>query len=66
MNVVFWTHKFAVGLIDMENSDSQDPHNSNIVNESLKLNTGAKEIPVCINPGEPENSQSIRPLPSHQ
>ena len=23
--IVFWTHKFAVGPIDMENSDSQGP-----------------------------------------
>ena len=23
--IVFWTHKFAVGPIDMENSESQDP-----------------------------------------
>ena len=23
--IVFWTHKVAVGLIDMENNESQDP-----------------------------------------
>ena len=23
--IVFWTHKFAVGLIDLGNSESQDP-----------------------------------------
>ena len=23
--IVFWAHKFAVGLIDMGNSESQDP-----------------------------------------
>ena len=23
--IVFWTHKFAVGFIDMGNSESQDP-----------------------------------------
>ena len=27
--VVFWTHKFAVGLIDMGNSESQDPYTQN-------------------------------------
>ena len=31
----------------------------------IKLNTGAKEIQK-VNPGGPDNSQSIRPLPSHQ
>ena len=25
LKIVFWTHKFAVGLIDMGNSESQDP-----------------------------------------
>ena len=25
LKIVFWTQKFAVGLIDMRNSDSQDP-----------------------------------------
>ena len=25
LKIVFWTHKFAVGLIDMGNSKSQDP-----------------------------------------
>ena len=25
LKIVFWTHKFAVGLIDMEKSKSQDP-----------------------------------------
>ena len=24
LKIVFWTHKFAVGLIDMGNSESQD------------------------------------------
>ena len=31
----------------------------------IKLNTGAKEIQQ-VNPGGPDNSQSIRPLSSHQ
>ena len=31
----------------------------------IKLNTGAKEMQQ-VNPGGPDNSQSIRPLPSHQ
>ena len=25
LRIVFWTHKFAVGLIDMGTSESQDP-----------------------------------------
>ena len=25
LKVVFWTHKFAVGLFDVVNSESQDP-----------------------------------------
>ena len=25
LKIVFWTHKFAVGPIDMGNSESQDP-----------------------------------------
>ena len=25
LKIVFWTHKFAIGLIDMGNSESQDP-----------------------------------------
>ena len=25
LKIVFWTHKFAVGLIDMGNSEFQDP-----------------------------------------
>ena len=25
LKIVFWTHKFAVGLIDMGNSESKDP-----------------------------------------
>ena len=25
LKIVFWTHKFADGLIDMGNSESQDP-----------------------------------------
>ena len=25
LKIVFWTHKFAVGFIDMRNSESQDP-----------------------------------------
>ena len=25
LKIVFWTHRFAVGLIDMGNSESQDP-----------------------------------------
>ena len=25
LKIVFWTHKFSVGLIDMGNSKSQDP-----------------------------------------
>ena len=25
LKIVFWTHKFAVGLIDMGNSEPQDP-----------------------------------------
>ena len=25
LKIVFWTHKFAVGHIDMGNSESQDP-----------------------------------------
>ena len=25
LNIVFWTHKFAVGLIDMGNTESKDP-----------------------------------------
>ena len=31
----------------------------------IKMNTGAKEIQQ-VNPGWPDNSQSIRPLPSYQ
>ena len=31
----------------------------------MKLNTGAKEIQQ-VNPGGPDNSHCIRPLPSHQ
>ena len=31
----------------------------------IKLNTGAKEIKQ-VNPGGPDNSQSIWPIPSHQ
>ena len=31
----------------------------------IKMNTGAKEIQQ-VNPDGPDNSQSIRPLPSHQ
>ena len=31
---MFWTHKFAVGLIDMGNSESRT-HKPKIVNESL-------------------------------
>ena len=31
----------------------------------MKLNTRAKEIKQ-VDPSEPDNSQSIRPLPSHQ
>ena len=25
LKIVFWTHKFAVGLIDIGNSESEDP-----------------------------------------
>ena len=33
---IFWTYKFAVGIIDMGNSESQDQY-AQIVNESLSL-----------------------------
>ena len=29
IKIVFWTHKFAVGLIDMGNSESQDSYAQN-------------------------------------
>ena len=35
MKIVFWSHKFGFGLIDMGNSESQDPYKPKIVNESL-------------------------------
>ena len=33
--------------------------------QCIKLNTGAKEIQQ-VNPGQPDNNQSIRPIPPHQ
>ena len=35
------------------------------IQQYIKLGTGAKEIQQA-NPGGPDNSQSIRPIPSHQ
>ena len=35
LKLVFWTQKFAVGLIDTGNSESQDQYKPKIVNESL-------------------------------
>ena len=35
LKIVFWTHKFAVGLIDIWETASPRNHKPKIVNESL-------------------------------
>ena len=61
-NTMFWTHKFAVGLTDMGNSESQDPgapickrimaqvdtsrRNWTIVDRDIKINSNKRKLNV--------------------
>ena len=52
-------------LLEHINQDIKGDKAKKRAQQLMKLNTGAKEIQQ-VNAGGPDNSQSIRPLPSHQ
>ena len=52
-------------LLEHTNKDIKGDKAKISTQHNIRLNTGAKEIQQA-NPSGPDNSQSIRPLPSHQ